>query len=189
MSTNIKIKRAFFRLLSPLITVVFNLRRGISIGEVFYFGIPCIKGNVSINSGCLLSHYDANPLGILSPCRFFSEPQGSIEIGKNFRASGVVIYSSKSVVIGDNVMIAPGVVIMDDDMHPLDFFARRNSTEKSRTASIYIGDDVWICMGATILKGSVIGDRSIIGANVTLSGAYPPDSTIVQPNPTVKHSH
>jgi acetyltransferase-like isoleucine patch superfamily enzyme len=39
---------------------------------------------------------------------------------------------------------------------------------------IEIGDGCWICAGATILGGTVIGARSIVAAGAVVKGSFPP---------------
>ena len=41
---------------------------------------------------------------------------------------------------------------------------------------IIIGNNVWICMNATILKGSIIGDNSVIAAGCVVQGIVPPNT-------------
>jgi maltose O-acetyltransferase len=40
-------------------------------------------------------------------------------------------------------------------------------------APVEIGDDVFVGMGAKILKGSTIGSGSVIGAGAVVTGAIP----------------
>ncbi len=62
------------------------------------------------------------------------------------------------IYIGQNSFIGRGVVIRSYDSH---VFAKRGLT---KSASIFIGSNVWIGQNAIIYKGISIGDNSIIGA-------------------------
>ena len=43
---------------------------------------------------------------------------------------------------------------------------------------VYIGNNVFIGMGATILMGADIGDNCIIGAGSVVKGTIPPNSVV-----------
>ncbi len=90
---------------------------------------------------------------------------GSLHLGKNSTIgdySTLIIYVDMN--IGNNVMIAANSTIVDSDHignlkdGPLKF-------QGISVENILIGDDVWIGSNCSILKGSEIGDHSIIGAN------------------------
>ena len=66
--------------------------------------------------------------------------------------------------IGDNVRIGPNVVIMDDDFRDT---ASRFSPGK--TAATRIGDNVWIAMGAMVLKGVTIGEGAAVAAGAVVT--------------------
>jgi len=174
-----KAKRKAFRSFSPLLVFLFKKLKKIQLGpNLLIIGMPYLRGNITIKSGCLVSLRDGNPLGISNICRMSTSATGYIDIGNNFNCSGVTIYSSSRVAIGDNVMIAPGVTIIDDDMHSVDYIQRRKRNAPSRTKPISIEDDVWLGKGVTVLKGVTIGARSVIGADVTISKTILPDSVV-----------
>jgi len=86
---------------------------------------------------------------------------GTIKIGSNSSTSGNNIIISKSeVVIGRDCQIAWGVTISDHDFHK----TYENDIQNPETLPVIIGNNVWIGMNATILKGVEIGDNSIIAA-------------------------
>jgi acetyltransferase-like isoleucine patch superfamily enzyme len=100
---------------------------------------------------------------------------GKISIGNNSSVGDLSrIVSAKSISIGDRVMIAHNVNILDNNSHPLDaqlrhedFIANYNRNPKEfdlKAATISIEDDVWIGFNTIILKGVRIGRGAIIGA-------------------------
>lgn len=84
------------------------------------------------------------------------------------------IISTDNIVIGDRVLIAHNVNIIDNNSHPLNAEMRHQDFIESFTigmqkhdlkaAPILIEDDVWIGHNTTILKGVTIGKGAIIGA-------------------------
>lgn len=97
------------------------------------------------------------------------------DVGMN---SNVVIACHDSISIGSRVEIGPNVCIYD---HEHDFRDPRGlSAGTYRTASVTVGDDVWIGANVVILKGVEIGDRCVIGAGCIVSEPVPDDHIIVQ---------
>ncbi len=84
------------------------------------------------------------------------------------------LVSAKSITIGNRVLIAHNVNMIDNNSHPIDAALRHQDFVESFTigmqphdlnaASIVIEDDVWIGHNTTILKGVTIGKGAIIGA-------------------------
>jgi acetyltransferase-like isoleucine patch superfamily enzyme len=72
------------------------------------------------------------------------------------------IYSSESIVIGNDCMIAPFVYIVDSN-HGIALGINMNKQENN-TKKVFIGNDVWIGANVTILPGVTIEDGSIIAA-------------------------
>ena len=94
---------------------------------------------------------------------------GHIKVGDNCSiGQGTVIYASSrgGVTIGCNTHIAAQCYIIDMD-HGMQagilIEKQQNSVQK-----ISIGNDVWIAAGAKILKGSVLKNHSVIGANAVV---------------------
>ncbi|ANM12023.1 acyltransferase [Rhizobium sp. N324] len=120
---------------------------------------------------------------------------GRIAIGDWFYLGPLsTIWSASEIVIGDRVLISHSVAIHDSDSHPTDPQLRFEQTKQIltsghprenpgvKTKPVHIGNDVWIGMGAIILKGVTIGDRAIIGARAIVKTNVPPDGFV--PSPT-----
>ena len=87
---------------------------------------------------------------------------GKLEIGKNFGMSnGCVVTACDHIKIGDNVMLGPNVLIYDQDH---DYRAEGGvAAMRFKTAPVVIGNNVWIGANTLILRGTTIGDNSVIG--------------------------
>lgn len=96
---------------------------------------------------------------------------GHIEIGDNVSIGmGTVIYASDSggVIIGNHTHIAGQCYIIDMD-HGIQADTLIEKQENS-VKKIIIGDDVWIAAGAKVLKGSILRDHAVVGANAVVKG-------------------
>jgi len=76
---------------------------------------------------------------------------------------GAVISCREAIFIGDNALIAEHVTIRDQDHN----FRHAFVTVQAgfTTATIAIGDNVWIDMKATVTKGVTVGDNVVMDAN------------------------
>ena len=98
---------------------------------------------------------------------FYCDYGYNISTGKNFYANhGLVILDAAPVIFGDDVMLAPGVLI-STATHPLDPIKRKKGLEMAHP--ITIGNNVWIGMGAKILDGVTIGDNAVIAAGAVVN--------------------
>lgn len=89
-----------------------------------------------------------------------------------------IIACREQIEIGDNVMFSPNVLIYD---HDHDFRADGGvKAGKYRTASVKIGNNVWIGANTVILRGTEIGDNCVIGAGCVVKGKYKEGSVIIQ---------
>ena len=90
-----------------------------------------------------------------------------------------------NITIGNYVKIGGDCIIMDTDAHSLNFNIRR-SIEKNEqgyrvdglaaaTAPIIIEDDVLIGTRCIILKGVIIGARTVIGSGSVVTKSIPAD--------------
>jgi acetyltransferase-like isoleucine patch superfamily enzyme len=84
------------------------------------------------------------------------------------------IIAHESIKIGENVLLARYVSILD---HDHDFLAiMKGDFNKYVTDPIIIGNNVWIGDKVTITKGVRIGDNVIIGANSVVNKDIPSNS-------------
>jgi acetyltransferase-like isoleucine patch superfamily enzyme len=116
---------------------------------------------------------------------FNVEPTGLIEIGAASTIVGAVFMCSERISIGRNVVISYQVTIADSDFHPLDPELRikdaiANSPQGDRAGRplvvsqpVTIEDDVWIGIGAIILKGVHIGRGARIEAGAVVTRDVP----------------
>lgn len=119
---------------------------------------------------------------------------GRIVIGEwCYVGQGSRLWSGAAIELGDYVIIAHNVSIMDNLTHPIDAIARRAHTRMRLQGGhptkidlgdrpIVLEDDVWVAVGATILRGVRIGARAIVSAGAVVREDVPPDC-IVAGNP------
>lgn len=98
-------------------------------------------------------------------------PDANISIGYNVGVSGATI-SGKNITISDNVLIGSGVLITDNDAHPI-HPELRNDSSFIGSAPVVIEKNVFIGARAIILKGVTIGEGSVIGAGAVVSQNVP----------------
>jgi acetyltransferase-like isoleucine patch superfamily enzyme len=104
-------------------------------------------------------------------------PGGVIRLGNHVGLNGTALTAKRRIEIGDHTMIAPNVIIVDSDFHTKWPPELRWTTATSQfDEEVIIGRNVWIGMNTVVLKGSRIGDNSIIGTGSVVRGEIPPDS-------------
>lgn len=92
-----------------------------------------------------------------------------------------VISSKNSISLGDDVLLAPSVLIMDHNhqyLNPDEPIHAQGLTEGGR---ITIGRNCWVGYGAVIICGKgelVLGHNSIVGANAVVNRSFPPYSLV-----------
>lgn len=112
----------------------------------------------------------------------FVAEEKTLEIKTNsYISSNLSLMTNCGLTIGENVLIAHNVTILDYDGHPV--FSIENPEIRINTAKkISIEDNVWIGMNATILKGVTLGKGSIVAANSVVTTDVP-SNTIAAGNP------
>jgi acetyltransferase-like isoleucine patch superfamily enzyme len=109
--------------------------------------------------------WPASPLFYTGYCHVeVSAPEARIEIGdgSEFNNNTMLKSEGPGIRIGRNSLFGAHVEIFDSDFHDLRPGRRRDGRPKM--APVEIGDDVFVGMSVTILKGVTIGDGSVIGA-------------------------
>lgn len=121
---------------------------------------------------------------------FNVEPGGVVEVGDDSVLAGAVFMCAESIRIGRRVIVSYNVTIADSDFHPRDPELRKldaiaNAPEGDRrlrptvlAKSVVIDDDVWIGIGAIILKGVRIGRGARVGAGAVVTSDVPADATV-----------
>lgn len=129
-----------------------------------------IGNNVTVNSSFL-----SNLVGLYQRTIIVTRsPQAELIIGDNVGISGATIYARESIRIGENTLIGGNTKIIDNDFHPvLPEIRRINPHDLMGIKPIEIGENVFIGCNSLILKGSKIGDNSVIGAGSVVSGEIP----------------
>lgn len=149
------------------------------------------KTRINIKSNKLILgnnvYLRSNPKGYHAGMPFpttilIDKKNGECTIGNNCRLNGVYIHAKSRIIIGSNTVIAAGVNIIDSNGHQVTSGNRTSGRDKPE--EIIIGENVWIGLNAIILKGTRIGNNSIVGAGSVVKGIFP-NNVIIQGNPAV----
>jgi acetyltransferase-like isoleucine patch superfamily enzyme len=128
---------------------------------------------------------------VLTWTAFSVEPEGRLAIGDDTVLVGAVFMCAERITVGRRVVISYNVTIADCDFHPadpelrrLDAIANAPGGDRSlrprlETAPVRIEDDVWIGIGAIILKGVEIGRGARIGAGAVVTRNVPAGAWVV----------
>ena len=121
---------------------------------------------------------------------FNVEPAGQIVVGDSSVLVGPIFMCAESISVGRRVLISYQVTIADSDFHPLDRAARRidaianapGGDQRLRpplvSRPVVIEDDVWVGIGALILKGVRVGRRARIAAGAVVTRDVPEGATV-----------
>ena len=127
---------------------------------------------------------------------FNVEPTGKLTIGDDSILVGAVFMCAEQIRIGNRAIISYNVTIADSDFHPLEVEERKRdaiansplgnkrSRPKIHTEPVEIDDDVWVGVGAIILKGVRIGKGARIGAGAVVTHEVPEGASVAG-NPAV----
>ena len=110
-------------------------------------------------------------------------PNARLRIGEFSLVNAAQIILDGELDIGDHVLVAWGVVIMDTYRVPVDPDARRRGLP-AEVAPVHIAPDCWIGFGSSILPGTRLGRGSIVAARSVVSGVIEPYTTVAG-NPAV----
>lgn len=140
------------------------------------------KNKVSIGENVYLrSNQKGYHVGMPFPTSLLIDKIGGfIEIGDNCRINGCYIHAQKEISIGANTVIAAGSNILDSNGH--ETLSKNRTIGRDTPQPIRIGTNVWIGVNSVILKGTTIGDNSIISAGSVVKGDFPSNS-FIQGNP------
>ena len=171
-----------------------------------------LPSNVKLGRGCFIERRDSferyrslRDFGLVLGDRvkvytwttFNIEPTGLLMVGSDCILVGAVFMCAEQITIGKRVTISYNTTIADCDFHPMDPDERRRDAvanspfgdKSSRptiiTQPVEIADDVWIGIGAIILKGVKVGKDARIGAGAVVTRDVP-DGARVFGNPAIR---
>ncbi|BDY04923.1 acyltransferase [Ferrimonas sp. YFM] len=138
-------------------------------GVYLYSGVPQILGpvQVSLGKGCRVS-------GISTLC---GRPGSTLNVGDNVDIGWQnTIACGTHVVLGDNVRLAPRVLLAGYPGHPLDPQARAaGEPERPEQArAIILERDVWLGTGSMVMAGVTIGAGTVVAAGSVVTRDLPP---------------
>ncbi len=100
---------------------------------------------------------------------------GDMRIGSHvFFNANCSISCMGKVTIGDYCKMGNNLVIVDHDHN------YKNTDSEYLTGEVHIGNRVWIGANCTILKGTSIGDDSVIAAGSVVKGEIPAGTVLTQ---------
>jgi acetyltransferase-like isoleucine patch superfamily enzyme len=102
-----------------------------------------------------------------------SSERARIEVGDRTEFNNNLMIKSEGggIRIGRDGLFGAHVEIFDSDFH--DLHPERRKTGAAKVAPVEIGDNVFVGMGARILKGATIGSDAVIGAGSVVTGTIP----------------
>ena len=186
-----KVWSAYHRAMCPVIAT--SLRHsGVSLGRnPAFYGMPLVRmwnqSVITIGDRVVLcsdSRYTALALNhrvkISTICK-----DARIEIHDDVGISGACIVASEEIIIGSQVLLGANTLVVDTDFHPVSPENRRFNDDPNSIgrAPVYIGENVFVGVGATILKGVRIEKDCVVAAGaVVIAGDYP-SGAILAGNP------
>lgn len=179
-----------FNFIDQMICHIIFFCQGIRFDNFIIHGIPYISvartGECKIGHGFKMNNgLRSNPIGPTQRSIIFVAPKANLHIGTNVGISQTAIVCFHKITIGNNVRIGAGSRIYDTDFHSLSPHHRINgpSDEKHTVVKpVELKDNVFIGAHTTILKGTTIGENSIIGACSVVTKSVP-DNEIWAGNP------
>jgi NDP-sugar pyrophosphorylase family protein len=162
-------------------------------GQWDYLTLP---DNIRVGPGCYLERKESfkrfrstrtpglilgEGVTVYTWTEFNVEPTGVLEVGDGSTLVGAVFMCAERIRLGRRVIVSYNVTIADSDFHPRspatrkqDAIANAPQGDPSQrpalvTQPVVIEDDVWIGIGAIILKGVRVGRSARIGAGAVVT--------------------
>lgn len=116
-----------------------------------------LQGSITFKGNCLLAK--ASDIAVF--------PNAKLVVGGGGKIlENTLIYCTRDIYIGQNFSFTFQSSIMDTDFHYM--VDIKNASVRRNSASIHIGDNVWIGNRATIKKGVIIPDNTIVAASYSV---------------------
>lgn len=165
-----KLKSYYFLKVRSLMSrdVIMTVSSGVMVRQPSYF---VGRGRINIGKGVIFGfrqggYYRKNISEFV-----VREDTSVISIGSRTKFNNNIFMSAwSSISIGDDCLIGHNCEFSDADGHELDPRYRLRSA--GCVESIVIGNNVWFGNGCKVLRGSRIGDNSIIAAGAVVKGQF-----------------
>lgn len=151
----------------------------IGLGDIGIFdhlrarGVWDVSGEVVFNGSANIGHGAKISVG----------PSGVLELGDNFQITAETsIACHHQITFGADCLLSWETLIMDTDFHPIE---DQNGQIINPPQPIIVQDRVWIGCRCTILKGSFIASRSVVGANSVVAKKLEKENALYTGNPVV----
>lgn len=171
-------------------------------GEWDYATLPA---NVRLGDGCFLERQDSfkrfrsvrqpglvlgDRVRVYTWTAFNVEPTGLVVVGDDTVLVGAIFMCADSITIGQRVVLSYNVTLADCDFHPHDPNLRLQDAvanapfgDRSRrpplvARPVVIEDDVWVGIGAIILKGVRVGRGARVAAGAVVTADVPPGAGV-----------
>ena len=160
-----------FKFLGLLNKIIYRVRFG---RNVCFTGIPAFISHLQIyvKSGKIKT---GKGFAIKQGVYLAAIDGGKITIGNNVSINrNCILVCHEAISIADGCAIGPNTVFYDHDHR----FGENGIESGFKTAPIVVEKNCWIGAGVTILRGTHIGEGSVIGAGSIVQGNIPPHSLV-----------
>ena len=148
--------------------------------KLIFYNNTRFKGLVNIHRTVKL--YGRSGGSIILGDRVFAERNctlvavgGKLIVGDQvFFNTNCTIVCHENISIGSECLFGPNVCVYDHDHK----YGYEGISNDYKTCQVIIGANCWIGANTVILKGTHIGDHSIIGAGTVVKGDIPPHSIV-----------
>jgi acetyltransferase-like isoleucine patch superfamily enzyme len=131
-----------------------------------------------VGAGLVLEHPARARLGdgviLHHRVQLLCRPEAQLVVGaKTFMNTGSIVAANESIVIGEDVLLAPNALVIDADHEFADPDVAIARQGMKLRGPIVIGDGCWIAAGAVVLGGTELAPRSVVAANAVVRGVFP----------------
>ena len=159
------------KLIGTLKAFLYQIRTG---GAVRFVGTPVLEKNSRIKLKKGTAVIDRG-FTMKSNAYIAVMDGGKVTIGEGVSfARNSILVCHDSITIGDHCAIAPNVLIYDHDHK----FGPEGIYDGYNTTPVIVENNCWIGAGVILLRGTYIGEGSVIGAGCIVKNHIPPQSVV-----------